>query len=448
MYINILLILSFLGSTHSFLPNFFKNTKPFYTKDNQIELINNNKIFDKFSGFYGLVGPNVDFNNVTSLFELFTSNGVIQGVFIENENITFTNHIINTERYKFERTFGRKVLINLGTLILNTFNMMPISTGTANTALCNFKNRTLALYETDQPYQINVDFYSKTISTLRKIKIQGISSFSGHTKVKTDTIETTSYDILKKKIGFITLDQDLNILSKHSLKTNYIPVIHDFLSDDNYFVVFDSPLEFDIKRLFDSGFPVFLNQNKPTYIHILNKHTGETETFSIDEGFYTFHYLKFIDKKDQFLIRSTQVDELDFTNLNFHSTLREVRINKKTKEVENKKYARLEKISMDFPLKINKKQTLFNLIEEKKGFVGFVICENMRIIKKIKLKDTIIVGEPQIISISDIPYIICFTKKNEKNYLMLMNLNTYFTYDVAIPIKITNGFHSLFIQKN
>ena len=228
MYVNILLVLFLLGNTHSFVPNFFRNTKPFYKQDNHIELINNNKIFDKFSGFYGLVGPNVDFYNVTSLFELFTGNGVIQGVFIDNGNITFTNHIINTERYKFEKKFGRKILINLGTLILNTFNMMPISTGTANTALCNVKNKTLALYETDQPYHMKVDFYNKTISTLEKIKIKGISSFSGHTKIKTNTIETTSYDILKKTIKFITLDHDLNVLSKLKLKTKYMPVIHDF----------------------------------------------------------------------------------------------------------------------------------------------------------------------------------------------------------------------------
>lgn len=446
MYVNIFLIVFLLGSAHSFVPNFFRNTKPFYKQDNNIDLQNNNKIFDKIYGFYGLVGPNVDFHNVTSLFELFTGNGVIQGVFLDDGEITFTNHIINTERYKFEKKFGRKILINLGTLILNTFNMMPISTGTANTALCNFKNRTLALYETDQPYGINVDFYNKIISTLEKIKIKGISSFSGHTKIKTNTIETTSYDILKKKIEFITLDHDLNVLSKQSLKTKYIPVIHDFLSDDNYFIIFDSPLEFNVKRLFQSSFPVYLNHNKPTYIHVLNKHTGETETFSIDEGFYTFHFLKFIDEKDQFVIQSTQVDELDFTNLNFHSTLREVRINKKTKEAQNKKFPLLEKISMDFPLKINDKQSLFSLVEHKKGFVGFVICENMKVIKKIKLKDTIIVGEPQIISHLDTPHLICFTKKNDKNYVMLMNLKTFSSHDVPIPINITNGFHSLFIK--
>ena len=132
--------------------------------------------------------------------------------------------------------------------------MMPISTGTANTALCNVKNKTLALYETDQPYHMKVDFYNKTISTLEKIKIKGISSFSGHTKIKTNTIETTSYDILKKTIKFITLDHDLNVLSKLKLKTKYMPVIHDFLSDDNYFIVFDSPLEFDVKRLFQTSF--------------------------------------------------------------------------------------------------------------------------------------------------------------------------------------------------
>ena len=104
MYVNIFLVLFLLGTTHSFVPNFLRNTKPFYKQDNNIDLTNN-KMFDKINGFYGLVGPNVDFRNVTSLFELFTGNGVIQGVFIDNGEMTFTNHIINTERYKFEKKF-------------------------------------------------------------------------------------------------------------------------------------------------------------------------------------------------------------------------------------------------------------------------------------------------------------------------------------------------------
>ena len=108
-----------------------------------------------------MIGPNVDFYKARSLIELFTGNGIIQGVFFNNGTITHLNHTINTEKKQHEDKWG-KIPNHLFTSILLTtlqkVNMIPISTGTANTALINFANKTLALYETDYPYSIDINF--------------------------------------------------------------------------------------------------------------------------------------------------------------------------------------------------------------------------------------------------------------------------------------------------
>lgn len=57
----------------------------------------------KISGFYGLVGPNIDKKKVNTLYELFIGDGVIQGVFFDKGKITFIKHVINTEKIQYEK---------------------------------------------------------------------------------------------------------------------------------------------------------------------------------------------------------------------------------------------------------------------------------------------------------------------------------------------------------
>lgn len=112
----------------------------------------------------------------------------------------------------------------------------------------------------------------------------------------------------------------------------------------------------------------------------------------------------------------------------------------------NKKFLELEEINIDFPIKINESRILFSLIDNKIGFSGFVICEETTIVKKIFLKNTIIIGEPQIINIENTNFAISFSKKHENNFLLIVNLDDYSYFEVPIPISLINGFHSIFIN--
>lgn len=429
------------------IPKFrLKNNKNYYIQDNSLELDDKYELFSNFTGFYGLVGPNINFTNASSLMELFTGDGVVQGLFIDNGNLTFQNHIIQTEKFIFEKKHGN-IKLNLFTLILGMLRLFPTSAGTANTALHQFQNDTLSLYETDLPYKLNIDSENKTISTIGKQRIKGITSISAHSKFKENHIETISYDIIKKKVSFLHLNTDYEIISKIFVKTNYFPVIHDFISNKDYFIFIDSPLEINIKKILKSKFPVFLNNKLPTYIHIINKHTQKQEKVKLDEGFYVFHFSNFKETDEEFIIQATQIDELDFSNLIFNPKLREIVIDKKTKKVINKKFLELENINMDFPIKIDETKTLFSLIDKKLGFTGFVITKNMSILKKIVFEDSIIIGEPQIINIKDIPYVISFSKKDEGDFLLIINLEDFSYFEIPIPINLINGFHSIFMKK-
>ena len=57
-----------------------------------------------------------------------------------------------------------------------------------------------------------------------------------------------------------------------------------------------------------------------------------------------------------------------------------------------------------------------------------------------------IIGEPQVINISNTSYIISFTEKNNQNYISFVNLKTFSQNEILIPMSIINGFHSMIVQ--
>lgn len=442
----IFFIFLFISSCQCFIPKFNRqHVKSFYQKDYSIHLNNKHDFLKNVTGFYGLIGPNYDFHNATSLMDLFTGDGVVQGVFFNNGNITFHNHIIQTEKLLFEKKYGI-TKHNLFTLVLSMLKISHIPSGTANTALHQFQNQTLALYETDYPYVLDIDMEKFKISTIGKQFINKISSISAHSKFNKETIDTIHYNILKKEVQFLTLDNKYDLIDKIKIKTRYLPVIHDFINTEKYAIFVDCPLQINFKSIFKSKFPIHLNNKLPTFIHIINKKTKQIETFSIDQGVYIFHFSNFKETEDSYIIQAPQLDSIDFSNLVFKPKLREININKKTKLVSNDKYPELENINIDFPVKINNTHTLFSIIDREIGFTGFTICEGMKITKNILFDDTIIIGEPQVMNILDTPYIMSFIKKDNNYFISFINLKTFSQSDISIPISISNGFHSIFIK--
>ena len=442
----IFFIFLFISSCQCFIPKFNRqHVKSFYQKDYSIHLNNKHDFLKNVTGFYGLIGPNYDFHNATSLMDLFTGDGVVQGVFFNNGNITFHNHIIQTEKLLFEKKYGI-TKHNLFTLVLSMLKISHIPSGTANTALHQFQNQTLALYETDYPYVLDIDMEKFKISTIGKQFINKISSISAHSKFNKETIDTIHYNILKKEVQFLTLDNKYDLIDKIKIKTRYLPVIHDFINTEKYAIFVDCPLQINFKSIFKSKFPIHLNNKLTTFIHIINKKTKQIETFSIDQGVYIFHFSNFKETEDSYIIQAPQLDSIDFSNLVFKPKLREININKKTKLVSNDKYPELENINIDFPVKINNTHTLFSIIDREIGFTGFTICEGMKITKNILFDDTIIIGEPQVMNILDTPYIMSFIKKDNNYFISFINLKTFSQSDISIPISISNGFHSIFIK--
>ena len=127
-------------------------------------------IISKINGFYALIGPDINKSSVKTLYDLFTGDGFVQGLFFDNGNITFINHLIKTDKLVYEDKNGRipkNTFTFIFFMIMSKLNLLPNLMGMANTALLNIENKIYALFERDYPYLLDVNFKNKTLNTIK-----------------------------------------------------------------------------------------------------------------------------------------------------------------------------------------------------------------------------------------------------------------------------------------
>jgi len=457
MFLVLLYILITCNLSHSFINNkiFFNDVK----ENINIALLSlkDKTIVEKINGFYGLIGPNVNMkNNIDNLYELFTGDGIIQGIFFDKGKLTFIKHLIKTEKVLYEEKHGKiptNYIFTMILLLLNKIKLFPNVMGMANTAILNTKNQNYALYERDYPYLININFKEHFVETIKKMYIDGFQHFSGHSKItNTGNIETIDYTIYNNLVNYYLLNNEFNIIDNIGIKFNYIPIVHDFYSNDDYLFLIDSPLMYNLSYIFEKKIPINLNPKKETFIHIYNKNNKNTIKYIYEKGFYILHYAYIKDKKDTFEIYASHYDEFDFSNINIKGNYRMIEINKKTQNVRIYKNEKLEKYNLDFPILFEDK--VISRHFDNRRIKGFVITKGLKIHKELFYKNKYICGEHTVIYIDKIPYLLFLNIEVKKetnttnNFLSLVNLKNYNIIDIKINSNLNLGFHSIFIQNS
>jgi hypothetical protein len=412
---------------------------------------NNHNLLKKINGFYGLIGPDINTTTVSSLLELFTGDGNIQGVFFDKGELTFIKRFIHTEKLIYEEENGRMPKNSISMIffmLLSKLNIMPNILGLANTAIINIKENTYALFERDRPYQIDIDFTDKEIRTVNKTQLHNINHISGHSKYSNNVIETIEYDVISKNVNYYTLDEFFNVINKTTVPTKYTPITHDFLSTENSIILTDSPTIISKNTNAIKNFILKTVNNsiglQKTMLHIINKRDYKVETLECPDSFYLFHYANYLENADYIEIYASMYDTIDFSSLNIKGKYRKIVIDKKTKSIQIDKNSELEAYNLDFPVKYKNKIVLRNI--ENNKINGFVICEGLEIKHKIFFEDKYICGEPAIINIEFVPHLISFAEDGVNSYLFIINLWNYELLEMPIQHKLNLGFHSIFIE--
>ena len=417
------------------------------------------------NGFYGLIGPKVNFTQQSTLFDLFTGNGIIQGVFISNGKAHYVQHMVDTDILEFQKRFGvlyKHVFLLPLFLFLFNLKLFPNILGVANTSFLKVKDKVYSLFERDLPYIMDINANNEMIRTIRKQPIEGIRHFSGHSKYDpmNQLINTIEYDYIRRTVTIYRLfPDDFKIHSHKIIKTHYIPITHDYmvygvLQDSILFC--DSPLVIhppvDFKGL--NRIPLVLNHEKPTYIHTYNFTDGNHQIYQISErGYYIFHFSQIKHDDHQIEIYAPLYDTFDFNNVNIHAKYKRIVLDKTELSGKIHECSEIdESYNLDFPIPFNNSVILRNIktISENKTVInGFVILEEQWLKQTILYDELCFCGEPAIAyNAEGIPFLLSFAYDHCTNegYVVFINLNTYCMVKQILQVTPFIGFHSCFIS--
>jgi hypothetical protein len=296
-------------------------------------------------------------------------------------------------------------------------------------------------------------------------KIKTPFPLSGHSKYSTNcfgnrVIESIDYRIFARNVLYYTMDENLTkVLTKNTIKTRYIPIVHDFLSTRDSIVIVDSPLVFDFPKLFNGKIPIRFEKTLPTYIHVLHKNTGHVSTYKLYSPFYLFHFAKYVDTFKQLEIYAPLYDDIDFDTVKIKGRYRKIVIDKCHNTAYVCSNLETEKYNLDFPVE----DTLGNIILrniERRKINGYVrVDNNMAITQKWMFDDIFFCGEPIAVRLNNKNGLIAFGNNNgESNSydlpptpptlpggLVLLNMEDGTVVKISVNNSLTMGFHTVSI---
>jgi len=434
--------------------------------------------FKNLNGFYGLIGPDVQMTSVQTLYELFTGDGKIQGIFFQsNDKSTFVTHLVRTDKLLYESIHGRfskHVWMTPLYVFLNKVGILPNVLGLANTALLPVGRRLFALFERDSPYELALDLEKHQIRTVKKVCLPRLSHFSGHSKYIKGIIHTVDYDVVWNQLNYILLDSSFREHERHSIHTKYMPLVHDFgILPDGKVILVDAPFVWNIKHLlhpikdincqashatrasqvlkflndgiFPKDIPVVFDKTRPTYINLYDPLQKRLKQIVCSmPPFYWFHLAYTEYQGADLNIFAPLYDDVDFSSLNLDGKYRQITI-RPSGQVVIKKNSQLEGLNLDFPIRVGNYVVLREV--KNRTICGFVVCKGLQIIRRIRLPlGRTFCGEPAVVEVRGQPHLLGFSyDKNHNGYVSIMSIwsDTYDEIPLGHPVSI--GFHSVFI---
>ena len=447
--------------------------------------------FINLNGFYGLIGPDVQMTSVQTLYELFTGDGKIQGIFFQsNDKSTFVTHLVRTDKLLYESIHGRfskHVWMTPLYVFLNKVGILPNVLGLANTALLPVGRRLFALFERDFPYELALDMEKNRIQTVKKVCLPRLSHFSGHSKYIKGTIHTVDYDVVWNQLNYVLLDSSFREHERHSIHTKYMPLVHDFgILPDGKVLLVDAPFVWNLKPfriqsseartfneklcnilsnkeiksqtrqvlkflndgIFPKDIPVVFDKTRPTYINLYDPLQKRLKQIVCSmPPFYWFHLAYTEYQGADLNIFAPLYDDVDFSSLNLDGKYRQITIRPSGQVVIKKNY-QLEELNLDFPIRVGNYVVLREV--KNRTICGFVVCKGLQIIRRIRLPlGRTFCGEPVVVDVKGQPHLLGFSyDKNHYGYVSIMSIwsDTYDEIPLGHPVSI--GFHSVFIPGN
>jgi carotenoid cleavage dioxygenase-like enzyme len=463
-----------------------KRFKP-VNEEKTMTILHENELFNQLNhSLYAQIGSNPKYIENSS-YSWFEGDGMIHAVLFKDNEITYQNKWIQTDRLQFEDKIGKKVYLYLAefldqngivkfiiSLIKQYLRLIPGVKGTANTALLNTNEKLFALHEGDLPYELNVHYDSFNISTKGRIHIPNLYSTTAHPikdikRSKIYLCNYNNYDFVKGVFHYNAFDNNMNFLEQKNISLINNGMIHSTSFTGNKIIIPDMPMKFDALRIFKKKMPLYFDKKHGvTRFGIFDVNSLKNpDWYYFKNNFFVFHFSESYETRDEFIIYACVIKNHDiegaFVKLpddkmnESKGVLKEIRLNKRSRRgvvIENEELENLDlgfPHNIDFPLssKLQRGLIYCAIFDTENTYIrGFLrIHTNSFPYAKPDIflfeEGTYGVAEPQPVVIEDKEYLITFIEENGKNYISLVDVAEKKIEKIEISARIPPGFHSI-----
>ena len=270
-------------------------------------------------------------------YHWFDGDGMLHGVRIKDQKITYLNRYVRTKRLQDEEKADRVIYPRIGEWrgVIGLFKILLLNLktkvgavnadtvkgeGTANTALTFHHGKLMALVEADQPYALNILNDGK-FELLGKLSYDGKlkHAMTAHPKIDPITNELIffGYELMKKPYcTYSVVSADGKLLHSTAIDIPHPVMMHDFAITENYSIFMDFPLEFHPKEIVKGDVFIF-NKNRPARIGIIPRHPSSKDDikwYEFETGFI-FHTVNAWEDGDEIVMIGCRSKVVNLTNL-------------------------------------------------------------------------------------------------------------------------------------
>jgi carotenoid cleavage dioxygenase-like enzyme len=243
------------------------------------------------AGSFLRVGPNPQFEPIDGdTYHPFDGDGMIHQMRFDGGRAVYSNRWVRTQGFERERREGKALWTGFSSLPNMQHPEDMLMKNLANTAMVWHAGRLLALWEAGNPYEVTLP----DLETRGEDTFDGkwFGSFTAHPKVDPRSGELIffGYSPFPPYVRYGVLDAAGNLVHDTHVDLPKAVMIHDMAITENYSLIFDMPLTFDLERAMNGGQAFDWEPSNGARIGVLPRRGegGEVRWFDIDLG-YVFH---------------------------------------------------------------------------------------------------------------------------------------------------------------
>jgi carotenoid cleavage dioxygenase-like enzyme len=478
-------------------------------KESSVNVQHNSSLFQQIQGTtFSQIGSNprllVKAKHIG--YHWFDGDGMVHVATVKHDSLQYMNRWVKTKRFYAEKKWGQKMYLYFGELrgmhgmmeilkwsFIQLFALIPKAKGTANTAFLSWHDRIYALHESDFPYRIDFQWNDTTsisntdIVTREQLIIPNVKSVTAHPKIDSTRHHLYLYgynnqDFLEGRFYHNILDDDFQIIHQSNFSLINNGMIHDIAQSRNHLIIPDLPLKYEFQRILKNKLPLMFDEKNGTtrFATIHKDNATDVQWYSfLEKNIFIFHFIDYAVETDtQFIIYACVMDFLDMEDfvhleneekrIRGNLRLQQLVLDKRTHTIQIHTLPEIEKIpeldlngiayNMDFPVmsKLYNHGVYCSIFNAHTGkIMGFTYTELDTFGQSPPVTQTQYYAlptniyancEPQVITIENKEYLICFTYNDtiERSYLSLIDVHHRDIQSIEIPqVRIPPGFHSL-----